>query len=226
MTKSKFFKSSIMLVIMIAVCMVGAVTAYAEDSTDNGYENGTYENGVYTPTKPPTQDEQPIQEPLLGSLIQRTVEILTRAETSGNPLHGATFAVYRFTDNQRVGEITTDIDGGAAISLNAGDYYLCNNSVQFGFLRELSRIFFTVADGNISIEVTLQRDPDVPNAEVDNVTLPQTGELLPAMNYVFGTLFMAVALLCGAVLFYQHRHDKQPKYKRNKSLRKGARAYA
>jgi len=157
---------------------------------------------------------------------QRNVEVFTRAETSGNPLHGATFAVYRVSDNQNVGEITTNVDGKATISLNAGDYYLRNNSVQFGFLREQSRIFFTVAEGNVYVEVTIQRDPDIPYAEVGIITLPQTGELPPVMNYVLGILFLAVSLLCGAVLFYLNKHDKQPKHPQNKNLRKGARAYA
>jgi len=47
MIKSNLFKSSILLVIMIAVFMLGAITAYADDSTGNGYDydNSTYENG-------------------------------------------------------------------------------------------------------------------------------------------------------------------------------------
>jgi uncharacterized surface anchored protein len=138
---------------------------------------------------------------------------------SGNPLHGATFAVYRAIDSQRVGEITTDNNGRASISLNAGEYYLRNNSVQFGFLRERQRIFFTVgASGDVSVEVTIQRDKDIPYVEGGNITLPQTGELPPVMNYVLGTLFIVVALLCGAMLLSQR--------KRYLLMSKGVRAYA
>jgi uncharacterized surface anchored protein len=147
------------------------------------------------------------------------VEIITRAEQSGSPLNGATFTVYRTSDNQRVGEATTDVNGKATISLSPGEYYLRNDAVQYGYLREQSRIFFTVkANGNVTVEVTIQRDANIPDADVGNITVPKTGELPPVLNYVLGAVFMAVALFCGIGLL----NDQKPKpYKR-----KGALAYA
>jgi hypothetical protein len=161
---------------------------------------------------PPAQPATPSRP------TQSRVDIITRAEISGNPLHGATFSVYRAIDSQRVGEITTDANGRATISLNAGEYYLRNNSVQFGFLRERSRIFFTVGTSDVSVSVTIQRDANIPYADYGFITLPQTGELPPVMNYVLGVLFMVVALLCGVLLFIQ-RTPKPFK-------RKGVKAYA
>jgi uncharacterized surface anchored protein len=163
------------------------------------------------------------------SQARNNVEIITRAEQSGNPLYGATFAVYRVSDNQRVGEVTTDVNGIATLNLSPGEYYLRNNSVQFGFLLENSRIFFTVASsGNVLVEVTIQRDANIPYVDGGNITLPQTGELTPLMNYVLGTLFILFGLFCGAVLVYQHKQEQRwrKRYKRNRNLRKGAKAYA
>lgn len=89
-----------------------------------------------TPTPTPTPAPQrpavttPAQPATPSRPTQSRVDTITRAEISGNPLHGATFSVYRAIDSQRVGEITTDANGRATISLNAGEYYLRNNSVQ------------------------------------------------------------------------------------------------
>ena len=166
---------------------------------------------------------------------QSRVEIITRAEKSGNPLHGAVFTVYRAADSQRVGEITTDTHGRASISLSAGEYYLRNNSVQFGFLRERSRIFFTVGTrGDVTVEVTIQRDGSIPYAD-GNITVPQTGELTPVMNYVLGTLFIGLALVCGLFLFgsrnkqhqkQKHKQKHKHHYKDSQFKRKGVKAYA
>jgi len=140
---------------------------------------------------------------------QNRVEIITRAEQSGSPLNGAAFSIYRASDNQLVGEITTDANGRAEISLAQGDYYLRNNSVQFGYLLEKARIFFTVvASGEVTVEVTIQRDPNIPDADVGNIVLPQTGELPPIMNYLLGTLFSVAALLCGIGLLIPRKSKR------------------
>ncbi|MCL2546186.1 MAG: SpaA isopeptide-forming pilin-related protein [Oscillospiraceae bacterium] len=176
------------------------------------------------PTLTPTQTPRPpatttpAQPATPARPTQNRVDIITRTEKSGNPLHGATFAVYRAVDNQRVGEVTTDAQGRATISLGAGEYYLRNNSVQFGFLRERSRIFFTVGTSDVSVDITIQRDPNIPYADYGVINLPQTGELPPVMNYVLGVLFLAVALLCGVVILTQQTQ---------KSIKgKGVKAYA
>ena len=221
---------------MLVMVMVVAVTAYAEMS-------GTYENveeqpsaipqPIQTPeltpapqsasipaSQPPaiTIPITPIQSTTISRAIQSRIEIITRVELSGNPLQGATFAVYRAIDSHRVGEVTTDANGRAAISLNAGEYYLRNISVQFGFLHEQSRIFFTVGTNDVSVDVTIQRDAKIPYADYGIINLPQTGELMPVMNYLLGTLFIAIALLCGIGLINQRKPIPVK--------RKGSKAYA
>ena len=137
-------------------------------------------------------------ETVVPQQAQSHVEILTRAEISGNPLHDVSFSVYCAIDSQRVGEVVTDTHGRAIITLSDGEYYLRNNAVQFGFLRERSRIFFTVdTNEDVTVEVTIQRDWAIPYADYHAITLPQTGELVPVVNYVFGVLCIAVAVLCG-----------------------------
>ena len=157
--------------------------------------------------------------PIETSQPQNRVEIITRAEQSGNPLDGASFTVYRADDKQRVGEVTTATDGRASISLTQGEYYLRNDSVQYGYLCERSRIFFDVGtNGDVTAEITIQRDASIPDVEDGNVTVPKTGELPPVLNYMLGTVFLAFALFCGIVLL---RERKRYSYKR-----KGALAYA
>jgi hypothetical protein len=186
----------------------------------------------HTP-EPPAQTAPPAQQPVSPTPSQPAaaatpeippqsnsqVEIITRAELSGNPLHGADFSIYRADDSQRVGEATTDENGRATISLAQGEYYMRNDSVQYGYLRERARIFFTVgASGDVTVEVTIQRDAGIPDVGSDNIAVPKTGESPPVKNYALGTLFLAVALLCGIGLL---SHRKQGHYKR-----KGALAYA
>ena len=192
----------------------------------------TQQQTTPTPTQNQSVASTPNRPPQTQAQTQRRVEIIIRAEISGNPLHGATFAVYRAIDSRRVGEITTDTHGRASISLNAGEYYLRNNSVQFGFLRERSRIFFTVGtSGDVIVEVTIQRDGSIPYADFGNITLPQTGELTPVMNYVLGTLFFGLAVLCGIGLIGsrgnpKNHNGKNSHYKGKNRSRKGIKAYA
>jgi len=161
----------------------------------------------------------PVTAPIRTPQSQSRVEIITRAEQSGSPLHGATFGVYRAIDSQRVGEVTTDANGRAIIALSSGEYYLRNTSVQFGFLQERSRIFFTVAtDGNVAVEVTIQRDANIPYADYGVIDLPPTGELTPVLNYALGSAFLAIALLCLIGAFKQDKH--------NRSSYKGVKSYA
>jgi uncharacterized surface anchored protein len=179
------------------------------------------------PTAPPSSAASSTPPP--NKPTQSRVEIISRAEVSGHPLHGAVFEVYHAADNQRVGEVTTDMNGKAAVSLGAGEYYLRNNSVPYGFLREQSRIFFTVKNGDVTVEVTAQRDESIPYVEVGNINLPRTGELTPVMNYALGALSFALALLCGAALVFQYKQEQKQKYRRkrnrNRNLRRG-KAYA
>jgi len=147
------------------------------------------------------------------------LQIIARAEQSGNLLSGAAFAVYRVSDGVRITELTTGADGRVTHALASGEYYLRQLRATFGYLPETARIFFTVENNQtVIVEVTNQRDKNIPYAEDGSITLPQTGELPPVMNYVMGGALLLVAMLCGIGLF------KQRKPKPNN--RKGAKAYA
>ena len=146
------------------------------------------------------------------------VEITTKAEQSGNPLSRATFTVHRIIDSQPIKEITTDENGTAAISLSPGEYYLSNASVSYGYSPERARIFFSVTESDVTIEVTIQVDGDVDIAEGDNITVPKTGELPPILNYTLGIVFLIIAMLCGTCLVGQNKPEQ--------NSRMGVSAYA
>jgi len=188
-----------------------------------------------TPTTPPSQTPAPAPSPTpttppAGSnnnattstprpTTGGTLQIIARAEQSGNLLSGAAFAVYRVSDGVRITELTTGADGRVTHALASGEYYLRQLRATFGYLPETARIFFTVENNQtVVVEVTNQRDKNIPYAEDGSITLPQTGELPPVMNYVMGGALLLVAMLYGIGLF------KQRKPKPNN--RKGAKAYA
>jgi len=176
-----------------------------------------------TPTPPPNQTPAPSPTPPTppagnnnatssteDQSTEGTLQIVARAGQSGNLLPGAVFAVYRVSDGVRITELTTDTDGRVTHSLPSGEYYLRQLRATFGYLPEAARIFFTVEDGQtVVVEVTNQHDKNISSANHGNITLPQTGELLPIMNYVLGGVLLFVAVLCGVGLF------KQRKPKRN-----------
>ena len=152
-----------------------------------------------TQSTPATQTSQP---------RQGQVQIVTRAEQSGNPVFGVTFGVYRASDNQRITEITTNVEGMASLDLPTGEYFLRNYAAPLGFNVERARIFFTVTNnGNVRVDITMQRDWSVPYVEYGIITLPQTGELLPIMNYVLGALFVAAGILLIVKLWKQGKSN-------------------
>jgi len=174
------------------------------------------------PTTPPTGQPVPVTPPSTPATArqgQHQVSVVTRAEQSGNLLPNVTFGVYRATDNERIAEVRTDANGRATFSLNTGEYYLRNYAVPFGFLAENARIFFTVGgNGDVIVEVTIQRDTTIPYADYGVINLPQTGELTPILNYVMGTAFIGITTLCILGLLKLHKQNNKP--------RKGVKSYA
>ena len=192
-----------------------------------------------TTTQSTTQANRPVtvtQSTTAAPQRQGNIEIMARAEQSGNPIIGVTFGVYRVSDNARITEITTDMNGLAAMSLSPGEYYLRNYAVPFGFIHERARIFFTVSGtGMVRIDVTAQRDWNIPYADYGHIILPQTGELLPIWNYVSGAVFVSLGVLLIVKLWRDGKsdhdringRDSRGKRRRNRNIdRKGAKSYA
>jgi uncharacterized surface anchored protein len=147
---------------------------------------------------------------------QGSVDVIPRAEQSGNPIVGVAFGLYRVSDNTRITELTTDANGRVSVSLSPGEYYLRNYAVPYGFFQEQARIFFTVSGTNtVTVDVTMQRDWSIPYVDYGFITLPQTGELLPIQSYVLGAVFMALGLAFFVVLWQS-----------DKNKRKGVKSYA
>jgi len=206
----------------------------------------TEPQAIPEPTPPPTQTPQTTTQPTTQanrpvavtpstastaatSQRQGNIEIMARAEQSGNPIIGMAFGVYRVSDNARIAELTTDMNGLATMSLSPGEYYLRNYAVPFGFIHERARIFFTVSGtGTVRIDVTAQRDWNIPYADYGHIILPQTGELLPIWNYVLGAVFVLLGVLLIVKLWRDGKpeHDRR-KNRRNRNInRKGAKSYA
>lgn len=141
---------------------------------------------------------------------QGRVELIARVEQSGNPIVGVSFGVYRASDNTRISEITTNANGRASVNLAQGEYFLRNYDAPFGFLHERARIFFTInGTSAVTVDVTMQRDWNIPYVEHGFITLPQTGECLPIRNYVLGAVFITAGVILSFELW-----KKSEKYRR------------
>jgi len=185
--------------------------------------------------QPPAQDQTPSGPPaeLAGSASPAdpsaqsqtalgNVQIVARAQQSGNPLQGAVFAVYHVSDDTRLAELATGENGQVAHQLAPGEYYLRQQTAAFGYLPEAVRIFFIVESGKtVLAEVTNQRDTDVPYAQGGDITLPQTGELTPVKNYVLGVFLLALAMLCGIGMMCLRKPERS-----NRKNRRGVKANA
>jgi uncharacterized surface anchored protein len=149
-----------------------------------------------TPVRPASPPSAPSQQG------QGRVEVTTRAEQSGNPVFGVTFAVYRTATGERVTEISTSTGGTASFAVPPGEYYLRNISVPMGFLSERARIFFTAGtQGAVSVDVTVQRDWSIPYADYGTITLPQTGERLPIRDYIIGAAAISAGIFFTIKMF-------------------------
>lgn len=105
-----------------------AVTVKEGETTEITLTNQAVEN----PT-PPEPESKP------GKLL-----IIKKAEKTGTLLKGAVFGVYRASDDKRMGEITTNRYGEAALTLAPGDYYLRELEAPAGFRVDSGRIAFRI----------------------------------------------------------------------------------
>lgn len=93
---------------------------------------------------------------------------------TGAVLSGAAFGIYRVSDNEKVGEITTGSDGTAMSQLlPAMDYYLLELCAPVGYEMSKDKIPVTVLDGNTAeATATNKRLPEPePKPEVKNGTV-------------------------------------------------------
>jgi uncharacterized surface anchored protein len=133
---------------------------------------------------------------------QGSLQIAVQAEQSGNPLSGAIFGVFRVSDNAKITELTTDADGAASIALDPAEYYLRELKSPYGYINEPARIRFSVSNGAaVKVEVTNQRDGNIPDNDISNIFIPQTGQGLPLADYILGIALMVIDALCVLLLY-------------------------
>ena len=96
----------------------------------------------------------------------------TDADTSA-VLPGASFGIYRVSDDTKAGEITTGSDGTAtSLLLPAGDYYLKELRAPEGYEISADKLPVTVADGGTAeISATNRRLPEPEKPEVKTGTV-------------------------------------------------------
>lgn len=101
---------------------------------------------------------------------------LTKTDAgTGAVLSGAAFGIYRVSDDEKVGEITTGSDGKAMSQLlPAGDYYLLELRAPAGYEAQTEKIPVTVSDGSTAdAAVTNKRLPE-PEAKTGTVKIIKT----------------------------------------------------
>jgi len=166
------------------------------------------------PTPSPTPTPPPSQTPAIppGNVIEDMeivgrLEIITRAEGSGNPLSGGLFSVYTAVGNRRVAELTTEAGGVAHVELEPGQYFIRELRPTYGFLLEDTRILVDVAESRVTqIEITKERDTDIPDLDPDvcdsgKIYIPQTGQDMSLFHYGGGAVLLLISLLCIVFLF-------------------------
>ena len=130
-----------------------------------------------------------------------TLEIINAGAGTGEKLSGGVFAVF-VSSGRRIGEVTAE-EGGAKLSLPAGDYYLKEREAPAGYLLEKARILFRVREGEVTlVEITSERDGNYLVGRDPREIIPKTGEGLPVLRYVFAAFCFGTAALCG---FYLRR---------------------
>jgi uncharacterized surface anchored protein len=172
-----------------------------------------------TPTPPPSSLPSSPQTPAVppGNAIEvpemsGRLEIITRAEGSGNPLSGGLFSIYTAAENRRIAELTTETGGTAHIELEPGQYLIRELRPTYGFLLEAPHILVDVAEGRVTqIEITKQRDTAILDIDADydsgKIYIPQTGQNMSLLHYGGGVVMLLISLF-SAVFLIKNKQSK------------------
>jgi len=167
-----------------------------------------------TPAIPPVQAVPPTDVIADTETLGR-LEIITRAEGSGNPLSGGLFAIYTSTDNRRIAQLTTGTGGLTYIELEAGQYFIRELRPTYGFLLEDLRILVDVAEGRVTqIEMTKERNFEIPYLDPDTygggiIYIPQTGQDMSLLHYGGGAFLLLISLVSAGFLVLKKGTPKQ-----------------
>lgn len=160
------------------------------------------------PTPTPTPTTNPDPKPTTPTVKTGELLILKKAEQTGKGLSGAIFGVYRVSDDKKITELTTNADGKATFSLEAGEYYLKELKAPYGYLLESSKIYFSIeVSKTVTVEVTNERDEEIADSDIPlgNIDIPKTGEDFPIVNYVVGIVLLSISVICGIVLIRRRK---------------------
>jgi len=134
---------------------------------------------------------------------------LIKRGPDGEAVAGAVFGVYKASDNTQVAEITSGADGTALQTLAPGAYYLLEKTAPAGYTLSTDKYSFTVTSGQtVEVRAVNQRTTPVPAPTPGVEEIPKTGEAFPYGTYALAALFMALALLCGVMLYRERDKGK------------------
>lgn len=140
-------------------------------------EGETAEVTVVNKAVEPSVTPEPDPDP--GKLL-----IIKKEEETGPLLKGAVFGVYRESDDSRMGEITTDRYGEAALSLTPGNYYLRELEPPVGFQLDSSRVAFHIQSGSTKEITVTNKAEDETTGTLLLIKTSEDGKLLSGA--VFG----------------------------------------
>ena len=128
---------------------------------------------------------------------------LVKRGPDGETVSGAVFGIYKASDNSKVSEITTGSDGTTFHELAPGAYYLLEKTAPTGYVPNTDKHNFTVTSGQtVEVRVVNQRTASAPNPTPPGIEeIPKTGEAFPYGSYALAALFMALAMMCGVMLY-------------------------
>ena len=142
--------------------------------------------------------ELPIANQRIPAPEQGGIRLTKKCAVTGDLLPNAVFGVYSAATDEKVGELTTDAAGFAAISLPAADYYLLEQTPPEGFEKLTEKIPVTVAEAAYT-ELTVENRPEeaVPGTLRVVKNAKGSGERLP--DAVFGVYNAATEALVAEI---------------------------
>jgi len=134
---------------------------------------------------------------------------LIKRGPDGENVSGAVFGIYKASDNTKVAEITSGADGTALQALAPGAYYLLEKTAPAGYTLTTDKYSFAITSGQtVEVRAVNQRTAPVPAPTPGIEEIPKTGEAFPYGAYALAALFMALALLCGVMLYRERDKGK------------------
>lgn len=150
--------------------------------------------------------------------VVQNLQIIKSAAGSGKRLSGAVFSVFKDGSHEKITELTTNENGLASTTLEAGSYYLIETKAPNGYVAEKTKIPFVIAqkDKVVRVEVSNQESgaSSVPNTNNPStggsgtsIGIPKTGQRSSSLPQI---LLICAGFSLAFACMYILRFKKQP----------------